>query len=171
MDEFDKIPAGLSMGAYVPPVMTTHNGITVYEPDRLGLLQREYGNIFEMMIEAVCRGCAVQDVLESETRLLSYEHFMLWVRSDRARRARFEEAQEIRAEILAGELLKIADDDDDVARSKLRIDTRKYLMGAWSRRRYADTKTIDVTNTVSVSGALDEARGRIIDITDIKEID
>jgi hypothetical protein len=72
---------------------------------------------------------------------------------------------------LAGEILEIADgigaidptSNDTVNRDKLRIDTRKWLMGAHNRKRYGETKQIEVGGTISITEALAQAQMRVIE--------
>ena len=54
---------------------------------------------------------------------------------------------------------------ETVNRDKLRIDTRKWLMSAHNRKRYGESKQIEMTGTISISEALAQAQGRVIDIT------
>ena len=89
----------------------------------------------------------------------------------------------MRSEFLAGEILEIADglesmdaaSSDTVNRDKLRIDTRKWLMGAHNRKRYGESKQIELATSISITEALEQARARIpvnnvIDM-DLKEIE
>lgn len=65
---------------------------------------------------------------------------MRWIRADPERLARFREAQEIGTELIEDEMIAIADAEnslEDVARSKLRIDTRKDVLGFRNRKRYS----------------------------------
>lgn len=76
-------------------------------------------------------------------------------------------------EVIAGEVIEIADAEDsleDVSRSALRIRARQFVMAAWNRRRYGESKSIEI-GTVSVSQALDEARGRLLEaeVVDVEE--
>ena len=48
-------------------------------------------------------------------------------------------------------------------RDKLRIDTRKWLMSAHNRKRYGETKQIEVAGSISITEALTQARQRVID--------
>ena len=56
---------------------------------------------------------------------------------------------------------------EDVQRSKLRIDTRKWVLGVWNKKRYGEVKQLDITSiqTVNIVDALAEARARVIDGT------
>lgn len=131
----------------------------------------EYEQIFERVIEDVYRGRSLQSLIEDDHRLVSYEDFLRWVKRDPQRHERFKEAQEMRTEFLAGEILEIADGVDSidasapetVNRDKLRIDTRKWLMGAHNRKRYGETKQIEVGGTISITEALAQAQARVIE--------
>ena len=52
----------------------------------------------------------------------------------------YEKARESRVEVLADELVDIADESDNegVQRSRLRIDTRKWYLGKLKPKRYGD---------------------------------
>lgn len=135
------------------------------------LLHLEYEQIFERVIEDIYRGRSLQSVIEDDHRLISYEDFLRWVKRDPTRHERFKEAQEMRTEFLAGEILEIADgveaidpsSSDTVNRDKLRIDTRKWLMSAHNRKRYGETKQIEVGGTISITEALAQAQARVIE--------
>jgi hypothetical protein len=131
----------------------------------------EYEQIFERVIEDIYRGRSLQSLIEDDHRVVSYEDFLRWVKRDPVRAERFKEAQEMRTEFLAGEILEIADgvgaidpsSSDTVNRDKLRIDTRKWLMGAHNKKRYGETKQIEVGGTISITEALAQAQARVIE--------
>ena len=135
------------------------------------LLHLEYEQIFERVIENIYRGYSLRCLVENDSRVISYEDFLRWIKRDPQRHERFKEAQEMRTEFLAGEILEIADGVDTidasspetVNRDKLRIDTRKWLMSAHNRKRYGETKQIEVGGTISITEALAQAQARVID--------
>lgn len=136
------------------------------------LLHTQYEQMFERVIEHIYRGRSLRDMLESDYRVVSYEDFLRWVKRDPMRHERFKEAQESRTEFIAGEILEIADAEDsieDVQRSKLKIDTRKWLMGAWNKKRYGEVKQVEVAGAISITDALQQARMRIVeaDVVDV----
>ena len=145
----------------------------VLPPSSKELLHATYENMFESFIEHIYRGKSLKQLVEEDARLLSYEDFMRWIKRDPIRHERYKEAQEMRTEFMAGEILEIADGLDSmdpsasetVNRDKLRIDTRKWLMSAHNRKRYGESKQIEMTGTISISEALAQAQGRVIDIT------
>ena len=135
------------------------------------LLHLEYEQVFERVIEDIYRGRSLQSLIEDDHRVISYEDFLRWVKRDPQRHERFKEAQEMRTEFLAGEILEIADgveavdpsSNDTVNRDKLRIDTRKWLMGAHNRKRYGETKQIELGGQISITEALAQAQARVIE--------
>lgn len=135
------------------------------------LLHLEYDQIFERVIEDIYRGRSLQSLIEDDHRVQSYEDFLRWVKRDPQRHERFKEAQEMRTEFIAGEILEIADgvgaidpsSSDTVNRDKLRIDTRKWLMSAHNKKRYGETKQIELGGTISITEALAQAQARVIE--------
>jgi len=135
------------------------------------LLHLQYENMFENFIEQVYRGRSLKSLVEDDHRMVSYEDFLRWIKRDSQRHERFKEAQEARTEFIAGEILEIADgvdtidptSNESVNRDKLRIDTRKWLMGAHNKKRYGETKQIELGGTVSITEALAQAQARIIE--------
>lgn len=135
------------------------------------LLHLEYQQIFERVIEDIYRGRSLQSLIEDDHRVQSYEDFLRWVKRDPQRHERFKEAQEMRTEFIAGEILDIADgvgaidpsSSDTVNRDKLRIDTRKWLMGAHNKKRYGESKSIELGGTISITEALAQAQARVIE--------
>lgn len=170
-----------SVGAVVTPVQNVSNGdnielpqwLSVPDPKPLApsramrdLVHSQYENIFERVIEQIYRGRSLSSLLQDDPREINYEDFLRWIKRDPMRHERFKEAQESRTEFIAGEILDISDAEDsieDVQRSKLRIDTRKWLMSAWNRKRYGETKTVEMAGSISVIGALTAARERMIE--------
>ena len=142
------------------------------------LVHAQYENIFERIVEQIYRGRSLASLLDDDHREISYEGFLRWIKRDPMRHERFKEAQENRSEFIAGEILQIADAEDsieDVQRSRLKIDTRKWLMSAWNRKRYGETKTLEMAGSISITNALAAARERmieaeVIDVTP-KELD
>lgn len=135
------------------------------------LLHATYQQIFERVVEDIYRGRSLQSLIEDDHRVISYEDFLRWVKRDPQRHERFKEAQEMRTEFLAGEILEIADGvesidpaaSDTVNRDKLRIDTRKWLMSAHNRKRYGEVKQVELGGTISITEALQQARGRVLE--------
>lgn len=150
---------------------------------RITTSQRElenltFENMFEWVITRIADGVPLKEILRSDFRQPEYESFLRWIHKDETRKARYYEAQEIGAEIIASEILEIADADDtleDVARSTLRINSRKWLLGVWNRKRFGDVKQIEQNVTIDIGAAMAAAderiQNRVIDITPRRLID
>jgi hypothetical protein len=50
-----------------------------------------------------------------------------------------------------------------VNRDKLRIDPRKWLMGAHTKTRYGEVKQVELGGTISITEALAQAQARVIE--------
>jgi len=97
------------------------------------------------------------------------------MRKDAALREAYDEARELQAESFLDEIIDIADNTENdwqengkanhevVNRSRLRIDTRRFTMGAVVKRRFGDHKHVDVEGNIFVNhiGLLTNARKRI----------
>jgi hypothetical protein len=126
----------------------------------------QYEQVFMRAIDSIAHGKSLSQVLRDDQRDIDYNDFYRWIKKDPNRKQLFDEAQEMRTEFMAGEIIEIADADDsleDVQRSRLKIDTRKWLMGAHNRKKYGETKTVELGGTISITDALAAAQARIIE--------
>lgn len=71
-------------------------------------------------------------------------------------------AQQARAELLADEIIEIADTDLDPIRARNRIEARKWYASKMQPQKYGDRIDINLTETVDIRGALSEARSRVL---------
>jgi hypothetical protein len=166
-----QLPSWLSVPDPTPPKLSK---------EAKALLHVEYEQIFERVIEDVYRGRSLQSLIQDDHRVVSYEDFLRWVKREPTRHERFKEAQEMRTEFLAGEILEIADgveavdptSNDTVNRDKLRIDTRKWLMGAHNKKRYGEVKQVELGGTISITEALAQAQARVIEaeVLDVSDV-
>lgn len=142
----------------------------VAAPQTVAMLNVKFENMFERVIELVSTGRSFKSVVQGDPTIPSFEAFNRWMKKSPARMERFREAQEMASEIMASDILEIADGDsqselpEEAARSRLRIDARKHLMASWNKRKYGDLKQLEVTGGISILDALQEARKRVIDV-------
>jgi|LauGreDrversion4_2_1035121.scaffolds.fasta_scaffold06512_8 hypothetical protein len=130
-----------------------------------------YEAVFERALLDIAAGQPLTTTIEKDYRDISYQRMLAWIHKDENRKTRYYEAQEIGAEVVASQMLTIADADDlleDVARSTLRINTRKWLLGVWNRKRFGEVKQIEQNVTVDLSQAMlaaqQRADARVIDV-------
>lgn len=137
------------------------------------LMLTQYEIVFMRALEQIASGRTFQSVIDQDFREFEYGAFLRWIKKDPIRHQLYKEAKELRTETWANEMIAIADANDsleDVNRSKLRIDTRKWLMGADNRKQYGEVKTIDVGGQISILSALAAADSRVIDLADIEDV-
>jgi hypothetical protein len=107
----------------------------------------------EELLEQIAMGCTVKEAARKcgidEAQLPSLYRVLL---IDKAIRKLYDEARELGAEVMADDIIDISDDreadrDEEgkpnhevINRSRLRVDTRKWLMGKHVARRFGDTK-------------------------------
>lgn len=143
------------------------------------LTLRTFEIIFQSVLEKLTEGQTLVSIFRRDHRGLSLGAFTRWVHKDPARKALYKEAKEIRTEAWAGKMIDISDGVDqegnaspeDTARSKLRIDTIKFLITADNRADYGDRTTVDVSGSISIVGALEAASSRLRSIARADEIE
>ena len=126
------------------------------------------------VIELIPQGKTLKSIIDEDIRPFEYGSFLRWVNKDPQRKALYNDAKELRTEAWAGEIIEIADASDsmeDVNRSKLRIDSRKWLMGADYKKMYGPTTQIEVGGSISILGALAQAQNRVIELQDVSDVE
>lgn len=119
-------------------------------------------SIFEEILEYIESGKSLRSILLSSD-MPSSRTFYKWIDEDKAKVKRYARATEIRAEAIFEDMLEIADDgtndymtitkgdldynveDKEVTnRSRLRLDTRKWMLSKMQPKKYGDK--LDVTS-------------------------
>ena len=173
----DTLPAWLQPAPspkLVPAASTpsTPSTPTLSESRRI-VRETQYQNMFPIVLDEIAAGRTLTNIVKDDIRDIEHGMFLRWIKSDPERHAKYKEAKELRTEHWAGEILTISDAEDsveDVNRSKLRIDTRKWLMGADNRKQYGDVKTIDVGGSISIISALNAADNRLVELADVTDV-
>lgn len=87
--------------------------------------------------------------------------------SDRDMAVAYARATEIRADLLADEIITIADcENTDPARARNQINARQWLAGKLHSKRYGDRIDVNVTQTLDIGSTLAEARSRLLPVSD-----
>ncbi len=137
------------------------------------LLLTTFEQTFERVLTEMAKGRTLKSVIVEDVRDLDYDAFWRWIKQDSMRYERYKEAKELRTEWWAGRIIEIAEAEDsieDVARSKLKIDTYKWLMGADNRKTYGESKQIELSTSISITAALEQARSRVAALPVVEEI-
>lgn len=83
------------------------------------------------------------------------------VRSDPAFRDRYAEARALQVEHLFEQIVAIADEDDNPARSRLRIEARKWLVVKLDPDRFGDKPGNNRPEAPGLAEELEKGRGRV----------
>lgn len=138
--------------------------------------------------EQLVRGRSLRSICRDDAGMPALGSVMRWLDTDAAFRERYARARELQADTLVDEILEIADDGhndtyvddqgrvrtdhDAIARSRLRVDARKWIAAKMRPRKYGDRLTLEPTGergepvataAVDLSGirrALERVRGR-----------
>lgn len=133
----------------------------------------QFEAVFPRLIERIYAGDtlsrAVKELPPMMGGPIDYGQFNKWVMKNAARRAIYEEAQEYRAEVWADRIIAHAEGEADengamisIERSRLAIDAYKHLMSRHSKKRYGETKTVEVEHRISIRSALEQAQQRVL---------
>jgi hypothetical protein len=166
MDTLNPNPVGADVTLLPDWLEPTSHTPSKPSPEGKALILVQYEQVFMRAIDSIAHGKSLSQVLRDDQRDIDYNDFYRWIKKDPQRKQLFDEAQEMRTEFMAGEIIEIADADDsleDVQRSRLKIDTRKWLMGAHNRKKYGETKTVELGGSISITEALAAAQARIIE--------
>lgn len=121
---------------------------------------------FPRTLELIASGYTFTSAVKELPVELDVGAFLRWIKKEHSRNELYKEAKELRSEAWAGKLVEYAegcDSIEDVQRSKLKVDTLKWLMAADNRRQYGDIKQVELGGTISIKQALEEANNRIIE--------
>ena len=132
--------------------------------------------LVESVIDDVLAGSTLKNALA--TRDMTAQAFARILQGDRTAAAAYARAAELRADLLADEIISIADGDDDPAKVRNQIQARQWLASKLNAKRYGDRIDLNVTQTVDIGATLAEARARLLrptrdhhDVIDVQAID
>jgi hypothetical protein len=124
-----------------------------------------FESLFDEFLDKVRENSlGVTQLFENDPRSPNLKRFIAWVMRDENRKAQYYEAQAIGAEVMFIEQSAIVDAKDsmeDVNRSTLRANDRKWKMGVMNRKRFGDVRQIDQNVTIDLSGAMQQAQERL----------
>lgn len=151
----------------LPEWITTGEPITPPARRTKGFLEIEeivFDNFFEHALAHLEQGGTLRQLVRQDPRAMDYGRFMRWVVKDETRNNRYREALKIGVEFMAGEIIDIADgenDLEDIARSRLRMDARLKTMAFHNKELYGDNKQIEHNVNINLGEAMRKAQLRL----------
>lgn len=154
----------------VPPPVECPEWLSIPDPParaptkaRRLLTPVEFKAMFPTIIDRIISGCTLKAAFADDIRDVDAGAFLMWLKKDRVRFQMYKDAKELRAEVWAGRIIEHAEGTDrleDIARSKLIVDTYWRLMETDSRENYGRSQSIEVNGSISITAALTAARTR-----------
>jgi hypothetical protein len=71
-------------------------------------------------------------------------------------------AQQAKAELQVDQIAEIADTEPDPNRARVMIDARKWYASKMSPHKYGDRIDLNITQSIDISKALNDARSRVV---------
>jgi hypothetical protein len=106
--------------------------------------------IDDEICEKIAQGMSLREICKADG-MPSRDSIYAWKSSNKGFSDHYNQAVEDRAELLAGEIVEIADDKTgDPARDRLRLDARKWIACKLFPRKYGDRVANDVNLTGSI---------------------
>lgn len=134
-----------------------------------------FESLFERVIEGLEAGITPSETLRLDPRGVDRGRFFSWMRRDSEREKRFDKAKEVGTLVMEDMMMERINSDslEDVQRTKLAIDTLKWLMQVNNRKRYRVEK--EAPNSFADGGVTivigDVQTGRVIEHDHNKVID
>jgi hypothetical protein len=112
------------------------------------------------IIDEIYAGNSVTSALKKHK--ISPKHFHQAIASTPSLEVQYERAQAARAEILAEDIVNIADTESDPQKARNMIDARKWYSSKMKPAKFGDRIDVNVTQVVDINVALTEARKRAL---------
>ena len=153
-------------------LITEPDAVNQYREAQISWVRREWPyELIEQVMLSLAMGITAKAACEQ--RGLDVQKFYTLVLRDPSIKEMYDEAREIRIESMADDIIDISDETSKdktgnrinhevVHRSKLKVETRKWLMSVLNPKRYGNRIQQDVNQTVNVNHVelLDNARKR-----------
>ena len=123
--------------------------------------KKETDKVFNEIIQDIEEGKALRTILKY-SGMPSSSTFYIWIEEDEAKSKRYAHACEVRAENIFEDILSIADESENdvkkdkdgkeitnaevIARSRLRVDARKWYLSKLSPKKYGDKIDVNSNN-------------------------
>ena len=121
-------------------------------------------NAIDEIFQKITEGNSIRTILKENDNLPSRKTFLEWLAKDKELSSHYARICDVRADIIFDEMMDIADDgtndymtkqigdgikmqvlnSEHIQRSKLRIDTRKWILSKMNPKKYSDK--IDLTS-------------------------
>jgi hypothetical protein len=124
--------------------------------------------VIDKLIDQVLDGLSLRKALIS-VGITAFQLDQILSR-DREMALRVARAMEMRSELLADQILEIADEDPDPNRARNRIQARQWLASKLHPKKYGERIDLSVTHSIDVAAVLAEATQRMRLVSDPADV-
>ena len=128
-------------------------------------VERSQKELLADVISSVENGDSLKKACAKEG--IKTQTFTHYLRSDKEAAVAYARAIEIRADLMADEIIEIADTATDAAKARNQIDARKWVASKHYAKRYGERIDVNVTMQLDINAALEEAQSRLLPIRDL----
>ena len=121
--------------------------------------------VFEELIAAIQMG---EPLRQAFARLgINSKVLDIAFETDPIKFTRYARAQKVGADLLASDIIHIADTEDDAGKARNMIDSRKWYASKMKPEVFGDRIDLNVSHSVDVAGALKDADTRYLSATQV----
>ena len=120
----------------------------------VALMEQIYLSIWETTLDRVSLGHKLKDILSDDPREIDLAGFNRWIAKDKQRSKALNEAKRMGTHMVLEEMIDIADglnSMEDVARSTLRVNTRRLYLKAYNKDTFGDNPAFSETSSPTIS--------------------
>lgn len=127
----------------------------------------ESQSIADCVIAQILNGAQLKDAVKSVG--MTPQSFFRLLTKDKAAAIAYARAQEIKGDLLADEVVHLADSEGDPAKVRNQMQARQWLASKLNKR-YSERIDLNVTQTLDISSTLAEARARLLPERDLGSV-
>ena len=116
----------------------------------------------ELIIDGIADGVPLAKLADLHGVSLWVFHHV--ISSVRELSVRYDRMRQMRADVMADEMLEIADTPMDTQWQRNRLDTRKWLASKYNPKVFGDRIDLNVQQSISITDAQAEARARLLPV-------
>jgi hypothetical protein len=120
------------------------------------------------VIEKILDGVPLREAVKLQG--MTPQLFNYYLQGDKEAAVAYARAVEIKADLLADEVIHLADGDGDPAKVRNQMQARQWLASKLHAKRYGDRIDLNVTQTIDVGATLAEARARLLPARDLTQV-
>ena len=135
----------------------------------LSISEHANDQLINGVIEKLLDGVPLREAVKQAG--LTPQSFHRRLAKDKEAAAAYARAVEIKADLMADEVVHLADGDGDPAKVRNQMQARQWLASKLYAKRYGDRIDLNVTQTIDVGATLAEARARLLPRRDLATVE